>query len=764
MSMELLPNGSDRNQIVHYHEAPVAMNGTRLLSSTPDPEADEPRSRVNVGLLLRKYWLLAVAFLILGAAGGFVSVVLSSPSYKARVVLEVQNTSSMFTKNGGGSESQDASEISIQTQISILRSGTFLRRGADRMNQDAVPLAPAGQDIFSRLRQRIHPAIQDPLENAKQGLAVAMSTFDARPINRTRLIELSCESTSPDVAAQFVNAMAAEYMDYTTRARMQSAQKTSEWLAASIEETKGKMQEAEEHLRDFSAASGNIFAGQDATLEDTKLASLKSDLARIQADAIIKKTRYELTLKYPPEALGEVLDDPVLRGLQQKINALKEQKAALEVKYTPKHQKVREVDAQLTSVEQDYQNEIRSVTTRIKNDYEAAARQQKLLTDTYNSQAQRVGSQAAKASQYASLRREAETLHQVYQSLLMQSSEAGLATSVPANPIQMVESATAPQFPFKPRPVLNISFGCLLGAVLAFGIAFLRERMDQSIRAPGASRRLFNVPELGVIPNLALNGFGAKVLRSLPGSSALALDGNGGEATAALMNWQSGPSIITESFRGTLTSILRNQSNGKLQKAILITSPGPSEGKTTVIQNLGIALAETGRRVLLIDADFRRPNLHRRFGLPNDWGMMDLLSEDTDLNEYRPDQLGVATGAPGLWLLPNGSNSTPMNVSRALYSPRLREIFQCLIKQYDMVLVDAPPVLSVADARILAPLTDALILVLRSGVTDRASAMEAYQRIQEDGLTLLGTVLTDHDFGADSKRQYYYDYGDPSRA
>ena len=126
-----------------------------------------------------------------------------------------------------------------------------------------------------------------------------------------------------------------------------------------------------------------------------------------------------------------------------------------------------------------------------------------------------------------------------------------------------------------------------------------------------------------------------------------------------------------------------------------------------------------------MDADFRRPHLHRKFSLPNEWGLIDLLCEDAPLNEYPPERLGIFTGLPGLSILPN--RVSQHNVSKALYSPRLRTILETLVKRYDMVLVDAPPLLSVADTRIIAPLTDALILVLRSGVTNRESAMEAYR-------------------------------------
>jgi succinoglycan biosynthesis transport protein ExoP len=388
----------------------------------------------------------------------------------------------------------------------------------------------------------------------------------------------------------------------------------------------------------------------------------------------------------------------------------------------------------------------------------ASLSDEKRLNAAYTSQSQRVGGEAGKAAQYSSLRRDVETQRNQYQTLLVQENEANLSSSVPVNPIRIVESSAAPDEPYKPRPVLNISFGAMFFLVLAGAIVFLRERMDSSIKSPGASRRMFNAPELGVIPNLGNNG---NALVKANGNGEVRVL-NGGDPVTALAAWQSGPAFIAESFRGTLASILRNQATGKSQKMILVTSPGPAEGKTTVVQNLGIALAETGRRVLLVDADFRRPHLHREFSLPNEWGLIDLLLEDKPLSEYPMERLGLFTGLPGLSILPN--RVTQNNVSKALYSPRLRTILETLMKHYDMVLVDAPPILSVADTRIIAPLTDALILVLRSRVTKRDSAMEAYQQIQEDGLTLLGTVLTDYDLSSDRRRQYYYDYGDTSRA
>src|SRR5579884_3146784 len=218
---------------------------------------------LNVRAIIRRYWALLLTLVVLGAGAGFLAVVLSTPMYKAHLMLEMQNPAGITP--GDNSRSASDGQLDIQTQIVVLRTGQFLKRGADRLQSESVPVAPLGQDLFSRLRQRIHPATQDPLESMRTGLKVAISTFDARPVNLTRLIELSCDSTNPDVAAGFLNAMAAEFVEDTSQSRMQTSQRSAEWLAGQIEETKAKVDEAEGKLRDFVKASGNRFVGQEGT-------------------------------------------------------------------------------------------------------------------------------------------------------------------------------------------------------------------------------------------------------------------------------------------------------------------------------------------------------------------------------------------------------------------------------------------------------------------------------------------------------------------
>ena len=715
----------------------------------PQP-VDTGMQRIEPLVLMRRYWILILILPLAGLLTGAVSVVLTSPVYRSRVLLEIQGINEAFLRNSlDTAASYDSNEVNIQTQIHLLRSGPFLWRVHERLQSETVPLTPSGNDFFSRLRQRFRPDTQDPLQNVQTGLTVASTTFDARPINRTRLVELSCYSTSPEIAAQFLNTISSEFIEETMRARMQSSQKTSEWLTGQIEETKAKLQDTEQRLQGFIQSSGNLFVSQDTTLDDAKLVQLRAELSKIQADRIARQTRYDLTMKTAPELLAEVLDDANLRGYQAKINELRREKAALESTFTAEHPKVKRIDAQLASHQNAFQNEVQGVVSRIHNDYEIALRQEKSLSSAYASQSQRVTAIAGKAAQYNALKREVETLRQMYQSLLVQSNQTGMTSSVPVAPIRLVEPSSPPREPYRPVPALNISFGGVAGIALAAGIVFLREKLDSRVKSPGLSRVMLNAPELGVIPSTALE----RHVKGLLGKRRT--EGTSPNGMGEIGFWQGNSSVLAESFRGTLTSLLRTKDEfGRPPQVALVTSSGPGEGKTMIAANLGIALAETGRRVLLVDGDFRRPRLHQIFRVSNDRGLLDLLVEDIPVTDYPLESLGVSTAFEGLHLLPNRMGRD--NITHALYSPRLAEVIERLRGHYDMILIDSPPVLHLADARIVAKLADGVILVIRAGKTDRVVALEAYQRICEDGLSLIGTVLNDWNPGGARKQHYYY--------
>jgi succinoglycan biosynthesis transport protein ExoP len=284
----------------------------------------------------------------------------------------------------------------------------------------------------------------------------------------------------------------------------------------------------------------------------------------------------------------------------------------------------------------------------------------------------------------------------------------------------------------------------------------MQERADHTLREPGDAQFWTNLPELGVIP--AASAEASKRVYYARRKALPAGDSSGGEIALALgcrttpgsmvelMSWSNKPSMLAEAFRAVLTSIMFSGENGVRPRLLVLTSGSPREGKTTVVSNLAIALAEVRQRVLVIDADLRKPRMHELFDLSNDRGLSTLLSEEGPLNGSLSSALeGMVqeTSVPNLHVLPSGPSTYA--AANLLYSPVLKELLAHFKNDFDMVLIDTPPMLSMSDARVAGRLADAVIFVARAGQTTRDAVVAAHQRFAEDRIPVLGTILNDWD-------------------
>jgi receptor protein-tyrosine kinase len=297
--------------------------------------------------------------------------------------------------------------------------------------------------------------------------------------------------------------------------------------------------------------------------------------------------------------------------------------------------------------------------------------------------------------------------------------------------------------------------GLFAGGFFGIVFIFMHDRADRSIQAPGEASLYLDLPELGVIPSAdaALSRTFA-YYRQARSAETSKTEKENGKGPVELVTWQKKPSVLADSFRSTLASILYTGENGNRPRVIALTSASPQEGKTTVASNLALALAEIGRRVLLIDGDLRKPRLHEIFRASNVWGLSDLL-EGTKPPEGL-ETMVVGTSYRDLYLLPAGSVSS--SISNLLHSPRVVELLQRMRQQFDMVIIDTPPMLQMPDARVLGKLTDGVILVVRSARTAKETAAAAGQRLAEDGTRVLGTVLNEWDPRTTSHAGYGYGY------
>jgi capsular exopolysaccharide synthesis family protein len=501
--------------------------------------------------------------------------------------------------------------------------------------------------------------------------------------------------------------------------------------------------------------------------DQAKLRSTQDELSRAEADRISKHAQYETAMGSTAESLPLELDDGSVRDNVAKLGDLRRQYAELSSTLTPEHYKVKRLAAQITEVEGNLRNGWARIVARLEKSYQGAARRQSYLESAYAEQYKRVAMLSAKSVDYNILRREVETNRQMYESTLQKVRGASIAAALRASNLRVVEPAQVPQSPYSPNPMRNMGMGLSAGLLLGMLTAALLVRTDHSLREPGDAKSYVHVPELGVIPSEAFDRTLQGRFRP-PSFTGLRLTGakrttDGLSATTEmrdcveLITLQRRPSFVAESFRATMASILFSGNNGHSPRVLVIASPDRAEGKTTMVSNLGVALAEINRRVALIDGDMRNPSLHKVFDLANTWGLSDLLSERTSLADSPLEALVKRTKVPNLHVLPAGPATA--NVSSLLYSPRLAELLQRLRRDVDFVLIDTAPMLSVADARWFAKSADAVIMVFRAGSTTRQSAYEAVERLSADGSPLFGAILNDWSPTAGRhwyKDKYYY--------
>lgn len=348
--------------------------------------------------------------------------------------------------------------------------------------------------------------------------------------------------------------------------------------------------------------------------------------------------------------------------------------------------------------------------------------------------------------------------------------KARMAKAIPAGDAQVVDWAPLPYKPAGVPPWAKLGLGLVLGLCLGTGAAGLAEGLNTSIMRPEELERDLKLRDLGVIPRLLPTGASAHPLRRLLGSPPDAAGGGEGRTLEVVVD--SAPSLGAEAFRMLYTGLMFEWGQGP--RTILVTSAAPQEGKTMIAANLAATFAREGSRVLLVDCDLWRPRLHKVFGVARDPGLSELLTSK-EARAQSPDQprngrnAGTAGPIPGirrtmvegLSVLPCGAVPDPTTV---LKTHRLRSLLKDLSGQFDLIILDTPPVLVSADAPLLAPLTDGAILVVRAGQTPRASVERAYQHLMATGAHFLGAVLNDPAGEVSRYGNYYYSYGYAAQA
>jgi capsular exopolysaccharide synthesis family protein len=743
---------------------------SQALSRNSYPSPNQPLSTIDVtaadmtiaapgpglkrdysGLL--EYWQMArrhkgavLLAIVVGGVLGFMMTLADPRIYQARTTLEYQGINEEFLDMKKVNPVADSSaylDSDIATQVKILQSRALIGRVREKMVTHPQPeaLQPADRLGMWRKALKISPPTTDALW--KQALSSAAAGVRVRSSGATRIIDVSCDSTNGQVAADFCNTLAQEYIDQALESRWRTTEYTGQWLTKQLDDLKIKLEKQEEEMQAYANATGLVMTSEKNNAQEAQLADLEKELSTARADRIAKQSKHEMAESSPPGALPEILDDPTQKTAQSTLDELRSKLALLRVTYTTSYAEVRKVMAQIATIESSIEGTRGNVATRIRKEYEAAVRREKLLESAYQEKVHQLAGKAEETAHYNLLKRDVDGTRAMYESLTQRLKEASIASALRANNVRVVDTAERPKSPYKPDVAQRVTLGLVLGLVVGVAFSVLRERADRTLQDPGDVSYYLHVPELGVVPVgelIDLPRSGARKRAPALGAAAASSASLSVAHRVELISWRQKTSLLAESFRTTLTSILfSRRAAGSYPRVLVLTSASPKEGKTTVVSNLSITVAEIRRRVLVIDADMRRPRLHKVFSVENDHGLSNLLMEAQPLDAAALEGACVPTQVPHLFLLPSGTSRT--HASSLVHAERLPELIALAREMFDMVIIDTPPMVNIADARVLARYGDALILVVRSGQTTRDAAQLAQARFAEDGTAVLGTIL-----------------------
>jgi polysaccharide biosynthesis transport protein len=711
-------------------------------------EADASTRPVSFVDAVRHHKLAIVAALVVGGLLGYATTIPQKRIYRAHVSLEFAgvNDNVLNTREVDPSATGDnSSQAYINTQARVLESEPLLKRVVERVKKENTR-GPASSGSV-RKRDALSALNSKTLAHALQ----------VRPGEGTKLVDIYIETADPDLSAEIANTMAEEYMSQSVESRLNSTQRTSGWLTRQVEEVRAKLESSEAALQAYARNSNLVFTGaNDGIVSEARLRQLQDEYSRAQADRVAKQSVYEGLLAENPDDETASLRDPALLDYQMKLSDLNRQLADLNSVYSPGYSKIQRLRSQIEELKKDYNKQHDAALARVKNDFVTAKRREDMLAREFTSQQGVVTQDAAKSVNYNILKREAETNRAIYEAMLQRVKSYGIASAMQPSNVRVIDPAEKPLFPYRPNVPMSTMFGAMGGFLLALVWAGVRDKGAINVEYPGQTKQVLQTPELGVIPAAHLDPYlsdGRNGRLRLPEAKGFprSRQFTAGKNDPASMkrsiqtaSWYYKSSLLAESVRSIRTSMLYGHNASPAPQIVLITSLSPAHGKTSVVSNLAIAMAELGKRVLMIDADVRSPTLHKTFTLPNENGLTNVLRNSSPLGEYDFDSAIQLTPIPNLFLMSSGSANTDSAISALFHSERMAELLARLRSSFGAILIDTPP-LTLSDARILGPISDGVILVLRAGEVKLDSVLAAEERLAEDGSRIIGTVLNNWD-------------------
>ena len=568
-----------------------------------------------------------------------------------------------------------------------------------------------------------------------EGIQGLQSMIEVKPRQGTELIDLSVTSPDPDQSAELANLLAETYMDSNLDAVIDAAQSAKQWLEEQLAEKATEISDANLALRSFQRAKDMADAEEDITSLSAVMDSLNTAYGRANTERVLMETtvynHQRLLESGDYEKLAKDMNTSLMVTLAQDYSRAVTEQARISAIYGEKMPQRRSADAQVEKIEQELRAEVERTLAAERAQLRILRNKEASLRREIEGGKEDLLSVQENKEEYAKKRLTLERAQDFYRRLGQRRDELDLQAKTQLNNVRIVQSALSNPTPVEPRLLVNLAFGLVCGLVVGMSVGLLREYLDDTISSPLEVQTFLKVPFLGMIPKIE------EVID---------------ETDLALYTHENPRSNVAEAIRATRT-VLDLAPDGRVINRLLVTSAVSAEGKTGTAVRLGVAYANLGRSVLVIDADLRRPRIHKIFGHERVPGFTTVVGAEVAIEDaIRP------TGIPNLSYLSSGRGGERPN--ELLAHPEVGRLLDELNRRFDLVIIDSPPSVLLSDARVLSRYVDGVVVLVREHSTPRVLIREAIQGLEQVGANVLGVIVNAVDLTRRrTTYKYYYGYG-----
>ncbi len=707
-----------------------------------------------VRVLMKRKWTILACLIAIFSIVALASLKMR-PVYEATGSIEINKPDSgLVNFNNSPTFNVDYYDpTELDTEVMILQSDLLALQVAKELALDRRPEFGGKASAPASSLDLAPDPLQPDSARTSALLAAFRGNLKVTLAPNTHIIKVSFRSPNKELTATVVNTLMNTYTENNFKSRFDSTMQASDWLSKQLVDLQMKVETSQEKLVRYQKEHEILGIDEKQNITTEKLDELNKELTTAESERIDKESVYRLVEAGNPDAIASAASaidagesggqsGSLLENLRAKDADLKIQAAQLSTQFGPAYPKTVQLNNQLKEVDVQILTESRKVAAKIRGQYMAALQRENMLHDALEKQKQEANNLNESSIQYSLLKRDLDSNRQLYEGLMEKMKEAGVSAGLKSNNFRIVEVARVPTTPVEPNVPRNLAFGLMLGLTSGVGLAFLLEGLDNTVRTTEQAQMISGLAPLGMIP------LGSRTAREGANSKRLVIASS--KEAVELITQVRPQSQMAESYRALRTSLLLSNL-GAPPKMIMITSALPQEGKTTTSINCAVVLAQKGIRVLLVDADLRRPSIHKILGMGPRSGLSNVLTGSATLEEA----ITSSSVLPNLSVLSAGT--PPPNPAELLASTNMRDVLEELRGKYDHIVIDTPPALSVTDAVVLSPRADAIVLVIRSGHTTKQALRRSRDILMQVNAKLSGVLLNAVDLNSPDYH-YYYEY------